>query len=76
MKYLYEYKEKNGSMVGGHNLENIYFEDNVIILEGTDYMRVDYQTRSLHWRDLLNSKEIEYLKIMPMVDEDQNNDYL
>lgn len=69
MKYYYEYKLKNGAKVGGHNLENICFEDNTIILEGTNNMEVNHQKRSLHWQDILNSKEIEYLKIEPMEEE-------
>ncbi len=53
MKYYYEYKEKNGCKVGGHNLEKIDFLDKNIFS---------------HWATLLDMKEIEYLKIEPMLE--------
>lgn len=63
MKYFYEYKEKNGAKIGGHNLEKINFIDNVIKLEGFDY---DFQYNRIYWTILVDSKKIEYLKITPM----------
>ena len=36
MRYFYEYKEKNGAMVGGHNLEEIQQYKDIIILKGVD----------------------------------------
>lgn len=53
MKYYYEYKEKNGCKVGGHNLEKNDFLDKNIFS---------------HWATLLDMKEIEYLKIEPMLE--------
>ena len=38
MKYYYEYKYKSGAKSGGHNLEKISIKDNVIILEGFDFL--------------------------------------
>lgn len=67
MKYFYEYKEKNGAIVGGHNLEKINFIDNVIKLEGFDY---DFQYNHIYWTILVDSKKLKYLKITPMEDEE------
>lgn len=69
MKYYYEYKEKNGTKVGGHNLEDITIKNNAIILEGTNYLEKNYESYDMPWQDILNPKEIEYLKIEPMEEE-------
>lgn len=69
MKYYYEYKEKNGATAGGHNLEKIIIKDDVIILEGTDYLEKNYESYDMPWQDILNPKEIEYIKIEPMEEE-------
>lgn len=66
MKYYYEYKEKNGCKVGGHNLENIDFFDNYIRLLGVDIIPTNYDYEKQHWGILLDMNEIEYLKIEPM----------
>ena len=42
MKYFYEYKDKNGCIVGGHNLEKIEFFDNYIRLLGVDIIQTIY----------------------------------
>lgn len=65
MKYYYEYKEKNGCKVGGHNLETIEFYDNIIKLLGVDIISTNYEER--HWGILLDMNQIEYLKIYPML---------
>lgn len=62
MRYFYEYKYKNGSKVGGHNLENIRIKNNKIILKG-----IDIYDDILHdWTQTIDMNEIEYLKIGPM----------
>lgn len=43
MRYYYEYKEKNGCMVGGSNLEKIEFFDNYIRLLGVDIVQTIYE---------------------------------
>lgn len=70
MKYFYEYKIKNGAKVGGHNLEKITIIDDVIILEGVDTLMDCDGEYDRHWRTLLNPKEIEYIKIEPMKEEE------
>ena len=67
MKYYYEYKEKNGCKVGGHNLETIAFFDNYIRLLGVDIIQTNYGYKEQYWRTLLDMNEIEYLKIEPML---------
>lgn len=67
MRYFYEYKEKNGAKVGGHNLEKISFINNVIKLEGFDY---DFQYNRIYWSMLVDSPKLEYLKIQPMENEE------
>ena len=69
MKYYYEYKEKNGCKVGGHNLETIDFFDDIIRLYGVDIIPTSYDYEEQHWGVLLKMKEIEYLKIEPMLEE-------
>ena len=69
MKYYYEYKLKNGAKVGGHNLEDITFIKDMIALFGFDKINDE---ECSHWRILLKSDEIEYLKIEPM---ENNNEH-
>lgn len=76
MKYFYEYKIKNGSKVGGHNLEKITIKDDVITLEGVDALMDCDGEYDHHWKSIINNVKIEYLKIEPMEEEDQTNDYL
>ena len=66
MRYFYEYKYKNGGIVGGHNLEKIEFYDNYIKLSGVDIIPTNYDNEVSYWGTLLDMKEIEYLKIEPM----------
>lgn len=71
MKYYYEYKYKNGCKVGGHNLETIEFYDNYIKLSGTDITPAyDYEER--HWGTFLDMDKLEYLKIEPMLEKENN----
>lgn len=64
MKYFYEYKETNGCKVAGHNLEKVIIsENNVLFIQGIENNRSGYTI-------LLNMKDIEYLKITPMKDDD------
>ncbi len=72
MKYYYEYKEKNGCKVCGHNLEKIDFYDDFIRLYGVDIIPTSYDYEEQHWGVLLKMKEIEYLKIEPMLEEEKN----
>ncbi len=67
MKYYYEYKEKNGCEVGGHNLEKIEFFGNYIKLSGVDIILTNYDYEEQFWGSLLDMNEIEYLKIEPML---------
>lgn len=69
MKYYYEYKEKNGCKVGGHNLEKIEFFGNYIKLLGVDIIQTICDYKIEHWGTLLDMKEIEYLKIEPMIEK-------
>lgn len=69
MKYYYEYKEKNGCKVGGHNLEKIEFYDEFIKLYGVDIIPTSDDFEKKYWGTLLDMKEIEYLKIEPMLEE-------
>lgn len=72
MKYYYECKEKNGCKVGGHNLEKIEFYDNYIKLLGIDIIPTSYDNEISYWGILLDMKEIEYLKIEPMLEKEND----
>lgn len=68
MRYFYEYKEKNGVKVGGHNLEEIQQYKDIIILKGVDIIQTeDYEYH--YWVQKLDMKNIKYLTIMPMEDD-------
>ena len=69
MKYYYEFKLKNGAKVGGHNLEEIKFNDDIIILTGEDTINSCFGIFDRPWRTFLKSNELEYLKIEPMEEE-------
>ena len=69
MRYYYEYKEKNGCIVGGHNLEKIEFFEHYIRLLGVDIIPTIYDYEVSHWGTLLDMNEIEYLKIEPMLEK-------
>lgn len=69
MKFYYEYKEKNGCIVGGHNLEKIEFYDNYIKLLGVDIIQTFYDYEEQQWGTLLDMNEIEYLTIRPMIEK-------
>lgn len=69
MKYYYEYKFKNGSKVGGHNLERIEFSYNYIQLWGKDIIATSYDCEASRFGILLDVNEIEYFKIEPMLEE-------
>lgn len=49
MRYYYEYKEKNGCIVGGHNLEKIEFFEHYIRLLGVDIIPTNYDYEEQHW---------------------------
>lgn len=72
MKYYYEYKCKNGCKVGGHNLNNINLFDDYIRLSGADIIPTTYDYETHHWSILLDINEIEYLKITPMVEKEND----
>ena len=72
MKYYYEYKYKNGCKVCGHNLEKIEFYDNYIKLLGVDIILTNYDYEEQHWGTLLDMNKIEYLKIEPMLEGDND----
>ena len=73
MRYYYEYKYKKGNrMVGGHNFEKIEFFDNYIRLLGVDIVQTIYDYEISHWGTLLDMNEIEYLKIWPMLEKEND----
>lgn len=72
MRYYYEYKEKNGCKIGGHNLETIDFLDNYIKLLGVDIIQTNYGYKEQYWRTLLDMNNIEYLKIEPMLEKEND----
>ena len=73
MKY-YEFKEKNGCKVGGHNLEKIEFYDNFIKLLGVDIISTNYDYEEQYWGMILDMNQIEYLKIEPIKEKDDYNE--
>lgn len=74
MRYFYEYKYKNGSKVGGHNLEKIIIDNNIIILKGVDMIPTYYDVEGHYWTQIIDMNEIEYLKIEPMQELEGNNE--
>ena len=72
MRYYYEYKYKNGCKVGGHNLEKIEFFEHYIRLLGVDVIPTIYDYEKQHWGTLLDMNEIEYLKIEPMLEKEND----
>ena len=72
MKYYYQYKYKNGCKVGGHNLEKIELFDNYIRLLGVDIIPTRYDYEISHWQRVLDMRKIEYLKIEPMLKEEND----
>lgn len=72
MRYYYEYKEKNGCKVGGHNLEKIEFYDNYIKLSGVDVIPTNYDYEEQYWGTFLDMNEIEYLRIWPMLEKEND----
>lgn len=72
MKYYYEYKEKNGCKVGGHNLERIDFYDNYINLFCVDLIQTNIDYNEKYFGTLLNMNQIEYLKIKPMLEKEND----
>lgn len=72
MRYYYEYKEKKGCKVGGHNLENVGIFDGYIRLQGVDIILTNYDYRKEYWSILLDMNEIEYLKITPMLKKEND----
>ena len=75
MRYFYEYKYKNGCEVGGHNLENITIKDNEIFLTGVDIIIPTNYDKEYHcWAITIDMNKIEYLKIEPMKELEDNNE--
>lgn len=72
MKYYYQYKEKNGCKVGGHNLETIEIYDNYIRLLGVDIIPTHYDYETNYWARILDMNKIEYLKIEPMLEKEND----
>lgn len=72
MKYYYEFKYKNGTKISGHNLEKIEFlENNYIKLSGVDIIQTNIDYEEQHWSSIVCMKEIEYLKIEPMLENEE-----
>ena len=74
MRYFYEYKYKSGCIVGGHNLEKIIIDNNIIILKGVDIIPTNYDVDYQYWNGIIDMNEIEYLKIEPMQELEGNNE--
>ena len=75
MRYFYEYKYKKGNrVVGGHNLENIIIKENKILLKGVDIIPTYYDPEYHYWATTIDMNEIEYLKIEPMREMEQEKD--
>ena len=74
MRYFYEYKYKTGAEVGGHNLEDIIIKDNKILLKGVDIIPTHYDEECHYWGQIIDMNEIEYLKIEPMQELEDNNE--
>lgn len=72
MRYYYKYKEKNGCTFAGHNLEDIIFYPTCIRLLGVDIISTNHDYEKQHWGILLDMKEIEYLKIEPMLEKEND----
>lgn len=71
MKYYYEFKYKNGTKISGHNLEKIEFlKNNYIKLSGVDIIQTNIDYEEQHWSSIVCMKEIEYLKIEPMLEKE------
>lgn len=65
MRYFYEYKEKEGVKVIGHNLQEIkIIDDGYVKLIGSDINGISY-----YWCIVLDMSIIEYLTIRPMEEE-------
>lgn len=73
MKYYYEYKCKNGCIFSGNDLEKIDFlENNYIKLLGVDVIPTNYDYEKQYWAITLNINKIEYLKIEPMLEKEND----
>lgn len=72
MKYFYEYKFKDGATVGGHNLEEIQQYKDIIILKGVDILPTYNDYEYSHWVIQLDMSDIEYLKIEPMLEKEND----
>lgn len=72
MRYFYEYKEKNGSIVGGFNLEKINLFDDYIGLSCVHIIPTIYGNEKYYRSITLDIKEIEYLKIVPMLEKEND----
>lgn len=70
MEYYYEYKEKNGCKVGGHNLRRIEIFEHYITLKGADIICTINGFEIEYWSIPLDMKEIKYLKIEPMPEKE------
>ena len=66
MRYYYEFKYRNGNINGGHNLEKITIQDDIVVLKGVDIIPTYYDDERHYWGININMNEIEYLKIEPM----------
>lgn len=72
MRYYYECKYKNGCKVGGHNLKRIEFCDYFIKLIGKDEIPTNYDYEIHYWETLIDMRNIEYLKIEPMLEKEND----
>lgn len=76
MRCFYEYKEKDGVKVGGHNLERIHIIDNFIKLSVVDYISTIYDIEKRYWTIILDMRKLDYLNIKPMNVLDEEGDLL
>ena len=74
MRCFYEYKEKDGAKVCGHNLERIDIIDNFIKLSGVDYISMINDVERCNWTIILDMRKLDYLNIKPMNVLDEEGD--
>lgn len=71
-RFFYECKYKNGGIQGGHNLDEIDFRSDYLILSGI-YKVIDYENDYIqkNWYIPIEFSKIEYLKITPMEEDEE-----
>lgn len=68
----YGISPRSGWLDMKYKKEIIEFYDNFVKLLGTDIIPTNYDYETHYWRQLLNMNEIEYLKIEPMLEKEND----